>query len=450
MVITRTGIISLAAQKNKNGSKNGNTKSSSSSLAALPSATPPGTTNTVNSNNGGNNNSGGNNPGNGNSGGNGDPATSLTLDPSVIQNISGRGTGAGQIDSLVSPDNFINYCVGKTLTNGQQVKTGSCNPTPMGDLPSVDNMPSSKFQTPKNFDTIPANTAFTISLKINNIATGTFTNAANTYFAAPQQLVGGIIKGHSHITVQQMQSLDSTQPLDPKVFAFFKGVNDPGTNGVLSVSVTNGLPAGVYRISSIGAAANHQEAMGPVAQRGTFNDAVYITVADGGQNANGVPSSSAPPVDPASSTVLPTSVPSSSVSSPGVSPSGGGNKSGGKDSNTSSTDSLPVPTNSSPDVSSTAPPPVPTGTDGKSDNGKNNGASPAESPVPSTTDEKSGGKKGDSTSTPLPETPTPTAGNDKSDTTDPAAPDSTPTGDKGPQDNNGQNPKRMHKRSRLA
>ena len=192
-------------------------------------------------------------------------------------------------------NNFIGFCVGKTITNGLQVQTGSCNPTPMGDIPSVDNMasffsvllridltcyrqPSAKFNSPKNFDTIAANTEFTISLQINNLATGTFTNAANTYFAAPQQLVNGLIQGHSHVTVQSLTSLDSPEPLDPKVFAFFKGLNDVAQNGVLTADVTKGLPAGVYRIASINSAGNHQEVLGPVAQRGSFNDVIYVRI----------------------------------------------------------------------------------------------------------------------------------------------------------------------------
>lgn len=73
-----------------------------------------------------------------------------------------------------------------------------------------------------------------------------------------------------------MPSLDATGPLDPKVFSFFKGLNTVATNGVLTTTVTNGLPAGFYRISSIVAAANHQECLGPVAQRGSFNDAIYV------------------------------------------------------------------------------------------------------------------------------------------------------------------------------
>jgi hypothetical protein len=34
---------------------------------------------------------------------------------------------AGQAKSLTSTNNFINNCAGKTLTNGLQITTGSCN-----------------------------------------------------------------------------------------------------------------------------------------------------------------------------------------------------------------------------------------------------------------------------------------------------------------------------------
>jgi len=312
------------------------------------------------------------------------------------------------MDSLVSTNNFINFCIGKSLSNGIQVQAGSCNPTPMGDIPSVDNMPSAKFNSPKNFDTIPANTPFDIALQVNNLNTGTFVDPAKDYFAAPQQLVGGVIKGHSHVTVQLMTSLDSTDPLDPKVFAFFKGLNEPANNNVLTTTVTNGLPPGVYRISSVNAAANHQEVVGPIAQRGSFNDAVYITVTDDGQNSP--PSST--PADPASSTVLPTSISSSILGS------------------SVSSVSLPVSTNSIPsDVSSTSSLPLPTGTDG------NNDGSSSEPPVPSSTGGENRDNQGDPTSSStLPATPTPTPG------------DQDPQGGNGPNSNS----KRMHRRSRLA
>lgn len=390
--------------------------------------------------------------------GTGDPDTSLTLDPSVIQNVNGKGQGAGQVDSLVSTNNFINYCVGKTITDGNQVKTGSCNPTPMGDLPSVDNMPSAKFNSPRNFDTIPANTPFTIALQVNNLVTGTFTNPTGTYFAAPQHLVNGLIQGHSHVAVQPMTSLDSTQPLDPKVFAFFKGLNTPAdNNGVLTTTVTNGLPAGFYRVSSIVAAANHQECTGPVAQHGSFNDAVYITVSDNGQNSNNVSDSSTPPVDSTSSTVpsdsSSSSIPSSSLSSPPVSSTSGssnnGNDKGGKVNQTSPTDSLPASTSStSPAVSPTPSLPVPTGNSGDNGGGDNNGgkdsnSSSSEPPEPSSTGGENDSKQGDpSSTTPLP-TPSPSNGDDNSGTKE-------PNGGKGPQNDNGSNYKRMQRRSRLA
>lgn len=61
-------------------------------------------------------------------------ADSLTLSSSAIQSGSfvdgSTSIGAaevGQAKSLTSTNNFINYCAGKTLTNGLQILTGSCN-----------------------------------------------------------------------------------------------------------------------------------------------------------------------------------------------------------------------------------------------------------------------------------------------------------------------------------
>ena len=49
---------------------------------------------------------------------------------------------AGQALSLTSQNNFINNCAGKTLTNGLQITTGSCNGiskwNPILDMVSID------------------------------------------------------------------------------------------------------------------------------------------------------------------------------------------------------------------------------------------------------------------------------------------------------------------------
>ena len=78
------------------------------------------------------------------------------------------------------------------------------------------------------------------------------------------------------IVIQQMQALDSTQVLDPLTFAFFKGLNAPAVNGVLTADVTAGLAAGVYRMASIHTSANHAPAVAAVAQHGFFDDIVYV------------------------------------------------------------------------------------------------------------------------------------------------------------------------------
>lgn len=70
-------------------------------------------------------NAGGNGGGNANGGG-------LALDPNNVQTGSqsdgqAQGAEAGQAPSLTDNANFINFCGGQTLTNGLQVKAGSCN-----------------------------------------------------------------------------------------------------------------------------------------------------------------------------------------------------------------------------------------------------------------------------------------------------------------------------------
>lgn len=156
----------------------------------------------------------------------------------------------------------------------------------MGKIPAKTKMISAVFTNPKNNDNVAANKDFTISVQMQNLAAGTFTNAARTYYAAPQDLSSsGTIIGHTHVTVQDTgNSLNPATPLDPTQFAFFKGINDDGNgNGLLSATVTGGLPAGNYRVCSMTSAANHQPVLMPVAQRGAQDDCVRFTV---GGNAN--------------------------------------------------------------------------------------------------------------------------------------------------------------------
>ncbi|CAE6443170.1 unnamed protein product [Rhizoctonia solani] len=226
-----------------------------------------------------------------------DAQKSLTLEASQIAkglaNDGQQGGGdPGQVPSLTSTNNFINFCLTQNvpLTNGQQVRGGSCNGVPMGRIIGSNKMPSAKFVSPKNGDTIQANTAFTIRMAISNMVTGNFVNPTSNYYSAPQQVDGsGTVIGHSHVTVELLSSLDQTTVTDPQKFAFFKGLNNAAQGGVLTADVTAGLPAGPYRMCSINSAANHQPVLVAVAQRGSVDDCVYIQVgnANGGNGGNG-------------------------------------------------------------------------------------------------------------------------------------------------------------------
>lgn len=162
----------------------------------------------------------------------------------------------------------------------------------MGDIPSNKNMVSSIITFPtQGGDAIAADTTFDIKVQMANFVAGTFTNADNTYYSAPQQLQGGKVVGHTHVTVQDLgNTLNPTTPLDATQFAFFKGINDAGDgNGGLSATVTGGLPAGNYRVCTMASSSNHQLVLMPVAQRGASDDCTKFVVgnAAGGNNNNG-------------------------------------------------------------------------------------------------------------------------------------------------------------------
>jgi len=282
---TTTAASSNAGHKNGSGSNSTVLTGSSSTTSAPPAASSSAGNNGTDTSNvkdtSNSTNAGGN------------PQTSLTLDPAVIS-VGFEDNGqdvpdAGQVPSLTSSNNFINFCLtvpNLPLTNGKQITTGSCNTAPMGIIVSTANMPSAKFTFPTNFGTIKANTAFTISMAISNMETGFFVNADENYFAAPQQVNGqGQIQGHSHVVVESLSSIDQTTTTDPTKFAFFKGLNSPAQNGILTADVTAGLPAGFYKVSSINTAANHQPVLVPIAQHGSLDDCVYFTVTNDGTPA---------------------------------------------------------------------------------------------------------------------------------------------------------------------
>ncbi|PWW74955.1 hypothetical protein C7212DRAFT_282708 [Tuber magnatum] len=237
-------------------------------------------------------NNGGSNGGN--NGGNNGGDSSLALDPDNVQDASTKtgqedGDDPNQADSLTDGANFINFCKGKTLTNGLQVKSGSCNGIVMGDIPSTSNMVSTIITSPTPGQNIQADTEFTVKVTTENLVAGSFTNPANTYYAAPQQLQGGKVIGHTHITIQKLEALNTNRAPDAGVFQFFKGINDPGDgNGNLEAVVTGGLPAGAYRICTLSSASNHQPVIMPIAQRGAQDDCTKFTVGgNGGNNNNG-------------------------------------------------------------------------------------------------------------------------------------------------------------------
>ncbi|KZV99304.1 hypothetical protein EXIGLDRAFT_725913, partial [Exidia glandulosa HHB12029] len=149
-------------------------------------------------------------------------------------------------------------------------------------------MPSAKVLFPPNNAVIEEGTDINFQIKVRSIQTGSFTNAQRTYYSAPQQLnAQGIMIGHQHVTVNEEPAADSTEPLDPQDFVFFKGLNDPAVNDVLSATAVGGLKAGFYRACTLGSSANHTPIIPPIAQRASGEDCVRFQVVAAGQGNNG-------------------------------------------------------------------------------------------------------------------------------------------------------------------
>ncbi|KAI8814991.1 hypothetical protein BJ742DRAFT_671051, partial [Cladochytrium replicatum] len=163
---------------------------------------------------------------------------------------------------------------GIAVADGTQNKAGSCTSTSQGALPSFDRMTSTIIVNPQQGATIFADKENVVQIQNQGIKTGFFINPNTGYYIVPQTLDGaGTIEGHQHITVQHLANTN-TAP-DPRVFAFFKGINDAadGSGRLQAVIPANTLKqAGLTRICSITGSFAHQPVIMPVAQRGSQDD----------------------------------------------------------------------------------------------------------------------------------------------------------------------------------
>jgi len=199
---------------------------------------------------------------------------------SELDGSTGLGFKDGDALSKVSDNNFENFCDGLTLTNGLQNTAGSCNVIPIGKIPAKNKMVSSIILNPQTGQVIPSGQTFDIIVGLLNLDAGSFTNADTTYYGAPQDLnPGGIITGHTHVTVQSLgNSLNPSTPPDPALFSFFKGIDFGPIGGTVNATVSGGLPPGHYRVCTLSAASNHQPVVMPVAQRGAQDDCTKFIV----------------------------------------------------------------------------------------------------------------------------------------------------------------------------
>jgi len=169
--------------------------------------------------------------------------------------------------------------------DGTQILTGICSNTPQGEIPTVDNMPSTLITSPSDGQKIKQNKPFTVKVLTQNFQTGFFSNATNQYNVFPQELnKNGHIQGHQHVSIQFLgKNKRSVKIPNATVFAFFKGLNElgevKGALSLLTADVSIGLPQkGIYRCCTLIASFSHQCPVLPKAQRGASDDCVRFEI----------------------------------------------------------------------------------------------------------------------------------------------------------------------------
>jgi hypothetical protein len=172
----------------------------------------------------------------------------------------------------------IGFCNSSLLPlgNGSQIESGVCSETVMGDIPTTDNMPSVLIIEPKNGDCIAVNTSFTIRIKSINMEYGFFDDPDTLYYLSPQNLnADGIIQGHNHISIQKLDGENVPSAKDP---LFFKGIEDPAVDNILTELSPEIEEPGEYRICTSTASQGHQPVLSPVASRGFPDDCIRIHI----------------------------------------------------------------------------------------------------------------------------------------------------------------------------
>ena len=181
---------------------------------------------------------------------------------------------------------FCQQFIGKNAVlamNGTQFKAGqvSCSSTPMGLIPSVDNMVSTLITAPSYGAILDASVNNTVKLLTNNLDEGFFDDPNTRYYLSPSNLANGIVQGHQHITVEFLG--DGLNPPDATKFSFFKGINNAAVDSAKKELLTD-IPAGtlkvagLYRICSMSGSFGHQPILAPIPNRGPADDCIRVTV----------------------------------------------------------------------------------------------------------------------------------------------------------------------------
>jgi hypothetical protein len=149
---------------------------------------------------------------------------------------------------------------------GQSPQGGCIQQVIQGAVPNVASMVSTLISSPSNGDVILPNTQFTIRVESQNLEIA----GLNGFLNQPQVLnANGIIRGSRFVTIQNIGNAQNPTPA-ASVVQFMEM-----TGNEIKAS---GLSEGDYRICTLTSSISGQPVVMPVAQRGSQDDCIRLSV----------------------------------------------------------------------------------------------------------------------------------------------------------------------------
>ncbi|EGF79024.1 hypothetical protein BATDEDRAFT_37164 [Batrachochytrium dendrobatidis JAM81] len=179
-----------------------------------------------------------------------------------------------------SPSDYCKQFANAAPSKGAQFSSGQgCSSTVQGLIPSNDKMVSTIITAPDDGARVDPSVELSVTFIVQNLDTGFALNPDTEFLLAPQTIGkdSGFIEGLVNLVIQQLTGISAP---DSRNFSFFVSLTNPSPDGSYTVTVPPKTlnATGDYRICTMATSASFHPVIMPVAQRGSQDDCIRITV----------------------------------------------------------------------------------------------------------------------------------------------------------------------------